>query len=230
VLTDPRHLRRHPAAPRPVAVRWALSFCAVTLALNGTFGALAPAAQADVASGPSAPAEAPEKIEDFAPYVPQKVCDPVAKPGTTALAKMVLAYYDTGRNGGITRACSIGARSEHKDGRAWDWMVSVSKPSEKATAERFLAWLTAEGPDGEDAYNARRLGVMYLIWNHRIWTAGRADSGWRPYRGSNPHTSHVHVSLSWSGAMKQTSWWTAVRADVTTGRSDVSIAVAGPEE
>jgi hypothetical protein len=195
-----------------------VSLCAVALASTGTFGTLAPAAQAAEVSGPSAPAEAPARIEDFAPYVPQTSCDPVAKPGTAALAETVLAYYDTGRDGGITRDCSIGERSEHKEGRAWDWMLSVSNRSQKATAERFLAWLTAEGPDGEEAYNARRLGVMYLIWNQRIWSASHAASGWRPYRGPDPHTGHVHVSLSWAGAMEETSWWTAVRADVTTRR------------
>jgi peptidoglycan hydrolase-like protein with peptidoglycan-binding domain len=57
---------------------------------------------------------------------------------------------------------------------------------------------------------ARRLGIMYIIFNHRIWGAYLADQGWRPYGGSNPHTDHVHFSLSWAGALKQTTWWTQV--------------------
>jgi hypothetical protein len=183
----------------------------------GTVGAPVSAAQAAPPSGPSAPVEAPARVERFAPYVGQSICDPTPKPGTTALAETVLAYYGTGYDGGTTRDCSIGGRSEHKEGRAWDWMVSATDPAEKAVAEEFLAWLLAEGPRGGDAYNARRLGVMYVIWNQQIWSSYYASSGWRPYSGSNPHTDHIHISLSWSGALQQTSWWTGVRADVTTG-------------
>ena len=75
------------------------------------------------------------------------------------------------------------------------------------------------------AANARRLGVMYIIWNNRIWGAYRPADGWRPYRAapSTPspgsdtacHRNHVHLSLSWAGAMGRTSWWTQ--------------AVAGPD-
>lgn len=37
--------------------------------------------------------------------------------------------------------------------------------------------------------------LKYLIWNRQIWSRARADEGWRPYRGSNPHTRHMHVSV-----------------------------------
>jgi hypothetical protein len=55
---------------------------------------------------------------------------------------------------------------------------------------------------------ARRLGVMYIIWNGRIWGSYRAAEGWRSYGGANPHTDHVHFSFSRAGALKQTSYWT----------------------
>lgn len=55
---------------------------------------------------------------------------------------------------------------------------------------------------------ARQLGVMYVIWNRRIWSVARASEGWRPYTryGSNAtpsqaHTNHVHVSLFDKGGM-----------------------------
>jgi uncharacterized protein YbcI len=51
---------------------------------------------------------------------------------------------------------------------------------------------------------------MYVIWNGYIWSNSSATSTARPYTGSNPHTDHVHISLSWFGAGKQTSWWTGV--------------------
>ncbi|WP_425560283.1 LGFP repeat-containing protein, partial [Kineococcus glutinatus] len=31
---------------------------------------------------------------------------------------------------------------------------------------------------------------------------------WQPYTGSNPHTDHVHVSLTRRGGRAETSWWT----------------------
>ncbi len=58
------------------------------------------------------------------------------------------------------------------------------------------------------AYNARRLGVMYVIFNGRIWSSYRAGDGWRAYSGGESHADHIHISLSWSGAAKRTSWWT----------------------
>ena len=41
--------------------------------------------------------------------------------------------------------------------------------------------------------NARRLGIMYMIWNRRIWSSYKASSGWRKYSGSNPHTDPGQV-------------------------------------
>jgi hypothetical protein len=182
-------------------------------------GGLAPAAQADGVDGPPPPVAAPAAIEPFATYDPQSTCSPAAKPGTVALAGTLLGYYHAGRNGGISRNCSIGGRSEHKEGRAFDWMLSASLAGERAVAERFIAWLLAKGPRGEAAYNARRLGVMYVIWNRRIWSADHAGRGWLRYRGPNPHVDHIHISLAWSGAMKRTSFWTGVAADVGRGTS-----------
>jgi hypothetical protein len=154
------------------------------------------------------PVPAPPVVEGPAPYVGQVSCDPTAKPGTTALATLVHAHYGVGRNGGISRDCSVGGTSEHKEGRAWDWMLNASDPVHAATADAFLGWLTATGPDGQPGYNARRLGVMYVIWNAKTWSPSRADRGWTPYTGASPHTDHIHVSLAWNGAMRRTSFWT----------------------
>jgi hypothetical protein len=48
--------------------------------------------------------------------------------------------------------------------------------------------------------NAQRMGVDYVIYNRRIWSAERADEGWRPYSGASPHTDHVHASFLAEGA------------------------------
>jgi hypothetical protein len=37
--------------------------------------------------------------------------------------------------------------------------------------------------------------VTYVIWNRKIYNRSRAGEGWRPYRGSNPHTHHCHISI-----------------------------------
>jgi peptidoglycan hydrolase-like protein with peptidoglycan-binding domain len=59
---------------------------------------------------------------------------------------------------------------------------------------------------------------MYIIWNNRIWGAYNPAAGWKPYSScaTHPaaasdttcHRNHVHLSLSWEGAMRRTSWWT----------------------
>jgi len=186
----------------------------VTGALVLAMAGASPARADGGPAGPSAPVDAPAGIEGPAPYVPQQICDPVVRPGTRALADMVLAHHGVGATGGIVRDCAVGGLSEHKEGRAWDWSLSADDPVQAAAAAEFTAWLTADGPAGETAYNARRLGVMYVIWDRRIWSAGRSGGGWQPYTGADAHTGHVHVSLSWSGAMGLTSWWTGVPARV----------------
>lgn len=146
-------------------------------------------------------------IDGYARYEPQRTCSPTVKPGTAALQRLLLAGAPGSRSLGISRACSIGGSSEHKEGRAFDWGVLVSRPAEAGAAEGFLARLLATDEVGNRHALARRMGVMYVIWNRQIWSAYRLDDGWRPYSGRSPHTDHVHVSLSWAGAMGQTSFW-----------------------
>ena len=190
--------------PRPSAVRGRVRRVAAAV----TAVTAATAATAALVVAPSTAFAAPAAVEGFAPFVGQASCDPTTKPGTVAFASYVLDQYDVGRSGGTVRECSRGGASEHKEGRAWDWMLNAAKPAEKAAGDEFVAWLTAKGPDGKVGYNARRLGVMYVIWDKQWWPSYRADDGWLPYRGASPHSDHVHVSLSWNGAMKRTSFWT----------------------
>jgi len=168
---------------------------------------------------PRTPAALPSAIEDLASYVGADSCDPKAKPGTLALAELLRTTYPR-TSYGTDRTCGVDPlpTSEHYDGRAVDWMVSPSDPVQVADAKAMLAWLMATDKAGNTYAAARRLGVMYLIYNNRIWGAYNAASGWRPYSScaSHPgpawdttcHRDHVHISLSWEGAMKRTSWWT----------------------
>ncbi len=137
---------------------------------------------------PTAPDFGP-RIDPYAPYDPQRDCDPAAKPGVTGFRDLVLAAYRDTRDLGISRPCGSGGQSEHKEGRAWDWGVEVNGQSEPA--DDLINWLHATDRHGNRHALLRRFGIMYMIWNRRIWMANRPDAGWQPYRGSNrtPTTS-----------------------------------------
>ena len=148
-------------------------------------------------------------IDDFSPYQPQTKCNPKPKPGTVAFRNMVLRAYPQTGDWGISRACHIGGTSEHKEGRAWDWHVPVS--TQYSMGRELLVWLLASDRYGNRAALARRLGVMYIIYNSHIWGAYRAREGWRDYPCSGVtgcHLDHMHISFSRAGAWKRTSWWT----------------------
>ncbi|MDO9377251.1 MAG: peptidoglycan-binding domain-containing protein [Nocardioidaceae bacterium] len=172
-----------------------------TLGASGASAVTAPTPVPTVAKGLRAPVAQPAALDAAATYQPQVSCSPVALPGTKKLRDLALRTYGVGRDGGTTRACSIGGLSEHKEGRSWDYMLNVKNPTEKKTAGQFIDFLTAGG-----GLQARRLGVMYVIYNKKIWSSYR--TGWRDYRGAQDHTDHVHVSLSWAGARGLTSFWT----------------------
>jgi hypothetical protein len=168
---------------------------------------------------PAPPRSYTSGIENLSGYVPQSTCQPTAKPGVVAWRDQLLRTYPFSRSLGITRACNVGGTSEHKEGRALDWGVRVTVTQEAAAANTVIAWLLATDRYGNKYAMARRLGIMYIIWNHRIWGAYNASQGWRAYTGSNPHTDHVHFSFAWAGANKQTSYWTGKVANVAGGTS-----------
>jgi DNA-directed RNA polymerase subunit N (RpoN/RPB10) len=159
------------------------------------------------------PASAAPSTPDFGPAIdayaandPQDTCDPTVKPGTLGLRDLLNEAYGS-HTSYFTRACNDGGTSEHKEGRALDYMLNYYDSGERAVAEDILTWLLKTDKYGNKHANARRLGIMYLIWNDQIWSSSRAADGWREYDGDNPHRDHIHFSLSWAGARKQTSWW-----------------------
>ena len=158
--------------------------------------------------GLEAPVDLPDEVDPAAPYLPQTSCSPIDMPGTQRLRDLVLATYDVGRTGAISRGCTEGV-SEHSDGRAWDWMVDVDDEQERQAAADFIAWVTRDG-----GRNARRLGIMYVIYDEKIWAVYNQKAGWRPSSG---HRDHVHVSLSWNGARGNVSFWTGRVSPVDLG-------------
>jgi uncharacterized membrane protein YgcG len=216
---DARHVRN------PAPLRRATACLAAALAVPVLL-AVAPAATASPGSKavavPRIKTALPAAIEDMPPYVPQVSCDATPKPGAVALMNLLLKTYPGSTNLGIAQTCAAeGMTSEHAEGRALDWGVNRNNPRQRAQAQAFLSWLFATDSDGNDQAMARRLGVMYVIWNDRIRSTG---GDWRPYDASvcskkrhSPttcHENHVHISLTWAGAWKRTSFWTGhVAAD-----------------
>ena len=150
------------------------------------------------------------EIEGYARYEGQTTCDPTPKLGTVALRDALLARFPNTTSLGMSRGCDVGGQSEHKEGRAFDWGASVTNAAQVAAVNDFLTALFATDAAGHPYALARRMGVMYVIWNQQIWSPSNAAATWKAYTGDNPHTDHVHVSLSWAGARAETSFWSGV--------------------
>lgn len=200
-------------------------------------GMTVPAAQA-VAPVPAPSVVLPPAIDLPAFYEAQTVCDPTPRPGAAALGALLVQTYGPATVY-IPRACS-GSVSEHFDGRAVDWMRTVRDPVQKEMADTFVNWLLAPAADGTPHEMARRLGIMYIIWNNQMIRMYDPARGWTDYRScldparqgtsldTSCHRDHVHLSLSWDGAAMATSWWTGVAQTLPYCRAATSAAVPTP--
>ena len=148
-------------------------------------------------------------IEPFPEYDGQTTCSPSTKPGMAAFMRIVFANYGGGSLG-VGRACGAGGQSEHKEGRAWDWAMNAGSSRDRATVQRFFNWLFTTDRQCNRFSVARRIGIMYMIWNHRMFRMYDVDRGWAPYSGSNPHTDHVHISLTRAGGAGRVSWYNPI--------------------
>ncbi len=165
---------------------------------------------------PAVPAGLPTAIEAYAEYQGQVACTPSPKPGALKLAALLRTTYGSA-DIGIERACSDGGQSEHKEGRALDWMRSYKVPAQRAKVEAFLSWITGRDGQGNIGGYARRLGIMYIGWHDRIWKSYKPQAGWTELKGcyKTPassydtycHRDHAHFTLSWDGAAARTSFW-----------------------
>ena len=161
------------------------------------------------------PAQAQE-IEDYAPYQPQTKCAPKAKPGTKVLLAYVVDTYG-GAAGGISRPCSDSGTSEHQEGRAFDWTLDATEKADRKKAHAFLDAIFAADEAGNEDAVARRMGIMYVIWDDHIYSAWRqfepADylsSSCKSLRRCSKtlrHRDHLHVSLTRRAGKGLTSWY-----------------------
>lgn len=181
---------------------------------GGVLVATAPAGSAAiVVPSLKAPAGLLSPIEPLADYVEQISCQPGYRAGTLALGRLLVKTYPNTSFGG-PRDCTAD-RSEHYDSRAVDWMNSVRNPVQGAQAHSVVGFLLATDRWGNKMANARRMGLMYMIWNNKIW--GAWSGKWEEYHNcfSTPqpaydtacHRDHMHFSLSWNGALGRTSFW-----------------------
>ena len=174
-----------------------------------------------VPAPPTPPVALPADIDVAPSYQQQNTCDPTAKPGVVDFAKMLNAHYGT-RYYGISRNCNSGI-TEHSEGRALDWMISAYDPQQKAIADAIVAWLSASDDKGNPGVMARRFGINYIIWNRKMWRAYAPERGWAAYTGSHPHDDHIHITFTWDGSYKRTSWWTGVALKTVTVGSGTGV-------
>ena len=72
-------------------------------------------------------------------------------------------------------------KSDHNSGEAQDFGIKDIE-SGNAIANKLIA-------------EAKERGVKYIVFNKKIWNPSISNE-WRPYKGSNPHKTHVHVSYN----------------------------------
>ena len=169
------------------------------------------------AQAPALVTALPGDYDVTAEYEGQAQCDPTPKPGAQRLSDIIKQTYGADQTVWIPRACGVGAQSEHKEGRALDWMTSVRKAQQRSNAETFLNWLLGPDEAGQLYGHATRLGIMYVMWNDRIWRAYDKGKGWTEAKGCFSqkstgsdtvcHRDHIHISLTWDGATGTTSFW-----------------------
>ncbi|RYP85015.1 hypothetical protein EKO23_13565 [Nocardioides guangzhouensis] len=163
------------------------------------------------------PAQALE-LEDYAPYQPQTRCSPTAKQGTKMMGRWIVNHYGGGF-GPIARPCTSGGTSEHKEGRAFDWTLDATKYADRQRAKRLMEKLFEAREDGEAHVLARRMGIMYLIWNDHIYSSYNQFER-RDYLSSScktrrkcsktlRHRDHMHISLTRKAARAETSFYVA---------------------
>jgi hypothetical protein len=75
--------------------------------------------------------------------------------------------------------------------------------------------------------------IKYVIANRRIFasypTGGRAAWVWRPYSGSNPHTTHMHVSVQPDRYDDESPWGIAEEDDVALTSAQEKALAAIPQ-
>jgi hypothetical protein len=203
-------------------MRRSLTLLAAVLAM---LVAAAPAGAFRLGRAPVPVAHNPaDHLVDLAPdpevYDPATHCTNKPKPGMTAFVSWLQRYADGVFWG--TYRCEMWGRHEaslHAEGRAVDWHLDVSDPSDRRAARRLIELFLAPDKVGTPHALARRMGVEEIIWDCSYWGAGMQDFiAYRPCENEHgeirrhmdpttAHRNHIHFGLSRAGAMRRTSYW-----------------------
>ena len=156
-------------------------------------------------------------LEPYAGYQPQSTCRRTPKPGVLLLADWLVARG--GGYGPISRSCAGSSTSEHKESRAFDWLLDARSDTDQALAAALLDELFAPDDTGQPHALARRMGIMFIIWDDTMYASYDGfvakrylSSGCRTRRTCSPtlrHRDHMHISLTRQGAKGTTSWYVA---------------------
>lgn len=98
-------------------------------------------------------------------------------------------------------------RSKVSDGTIGDTAHSTRKSEHNPNAAGVVTAMdiTHDPASGADMHEfaeslraSRDPRIEYVIWNRRIFSSVKTPWIWRAYSGSNPHTKHLHLSVSGS--------------------------------
>jgi hypothetical protein len=152
------------------------------------------------AGGPTSGVVIPAPSADPAPRnpdgsFPNEKCSQDDPTTSGCLTPRTLHAYQQARAAGFTHYVACWREQswgEHPLGRACDFAAAkngfggIATGADRDYGNRLAGYFIA---------NADRLGVLYVIWYHQIWTPG---VGWHYYKGdgtpSGDHMNHVHLS------------------------------------
>ncbi len=126
-------------------------------------------------------------------------CTSGPQEGTVELSKYIMSKFGASSMG-IFNCRSVRGGSSlslHGEGRAFDAGLNANNPEQKKRGDSLFQWVISNAPS---------IGAQEVIWNRQIWTPSK---GIRAYTGTSPHTDHVHIGQNWSGARKQTPFYTS---------------------
>ncbi len=202
---------------RMAAARWRhLGLALATPAL--VIPIVASPAQA-VQAPPSPTRPLPSALDVNPPYQGQTVCDPAARPGVLAFARLMTAHYGMGSTGLIGRTCTA-ASSEHYDGRAWDWMLERRQPEPGG-----------RGPVGAHlADEGRTAGACRARWpaasgSCTSSTTGRCGAPTPPSGAGPPTTARARTPTTCTSASPSTARRVAPRGGRASPRRATSRAL-----
>ncbi|MFG1608033.1 hypothetical protein [Actinoplanes sp. NPDC049265] len=188
----------------------------LTAVLSAAVVTLTPAA-AQAATPPVIP-PFNRAIDPYAANDPVSSCDAGIKPGLQDFRSFIKNRYGLGNTIDFVEACDLSSPGGHDQGRAWDWGNDATDAADVDKVNTVLNWLLATDKYGNKHAMARRLGINFIIWNRRIiFLTPSGAKTWEAYScdgsASGCHTNHVHFEMSWAGARRQTTWWTARQPD-----------------